>query len=128
MREYGERVAEMILVEGSAHEICVVLHLCLFSPSPVPTKSADGTKLIGDAFLSFDRYMPKTMINDAMEKLKESYPTFHSQVQDVVSRWTSDAKEDEKVEEKPTCALCEFVMTQLDSMLENNSTEVIIEI
>ncbi len=102
MKEYGERVAEMILIEGTAHEICAALHLCLFSPAPVKKVG----RLVGDSLLSFDRYMPQTMVND------------------IVNRWAPHKTQEADVDEKPTCALCEFVMTQLDSMLENNSTEV----
>jgi len=30
MENYGDRVIEMILVDGTAHEICAAVHLCLF--------------------------------------------------------------------------------------------------
>jgi len=91
MREYGDKVVEMILIDGSAHEICAAIHLCLFSPKPAQPQKPP--KIIVDSFLPFERYVPQVLVTK------------------------------KKVESKQTCTLCEFVMTQLDSMLKDNSTE-----
>lgn len=38
MKNYGDQVIEMILIEGSSHEICAALHLCLFSKVSPPAE------------------------------------------------------------------------------------------
>jgi len=98
MREYGDKVAEMIILEGTAHGVCAALHLCLWTPSP-PAQAPSDITLVGEAMLPFDRYMPQTMVEDEL------------------------TKEDDTTQ-RPSCALCEFVMTRLETMLNDNATEV----
>jgi len=93
MKEYGDRVMEMILIEGTAHEICAALHLCLWSTAPVRTPKPSMTVVVNSA-LPFERYVPQV---PAVEK--------------------------PNVQQKQTCVLCEFIMSQLDGMLKDNSTE-----
>jgi saposin len=46
MEEYGDRVIEMILIDGSAHEICAALHLCLLlTEEAVTVESAPAPAL-----------------------------------------------------------------------------------
>lgn len=40
MEDYGDRVIEMILIEGSSHEICAALHLCLFGQTKLPASQS----------------------------------------------------------------------------------------
>lgn len=81
---------EMILIEGTAHEICAALHLCLWSTST----GSQPNKIVVESALPMERYF---------------VPIPHRPA---------------TVGEKPTCTLCEFVITQLDGMLKDNSTEV----
>lgn len=98
MREYGETVTEIIVVEGTANGVCMALHLCLMSPSnPIPPTSSD-VKLVEEALVPFDRI--QTMIIDEISKMNVDH---HG---------------------NPACPLCEFVMTQLAQVLKDNATEV----
>jgi len=103
MKEYGEKVAEMIVIEGTAHGVCTLLHMCLFSPEDIDSvESQESIKLTGESMLPFDRYIPQTIVNEDIRNMKI---------------------DGEIVKEKPLCAICEFALTQIDNMLGTNATE-----
>lgn len=54
MKDYGDQVAEMVLIYGTAHGVCAAIHLCLLQP-PTPNK------IIIESQLPLDRYLPQTV-------------------------------------------------------------------
>lgn len=95
MKNYGDQVAEMVLIYGTSHGVCAALHLCLLSPVP-PTP----TKIVIQAQLPLDRYLPQAVTLDRVAQMQS--------VQDGSRK----------------CVMCEFVITTLDQRLQNNATEV----
>jgi hypothetical protein len=55
MEEYGDRVLEMILIDGTSHEVCAALHLCLFSPAP------QTNNIVIQSPLPFEKYSPSSI-------------------------------------------------------------------
>lgn len=97
MKNYGDQVAEMILIYGTSHGVCAAIHLCLMSPAPTQPQ-----RIVVESQLPLDRYLPQTVTLDRMSQLP--------QVND-------DSRK---------CVMCEFVITTLDQRLADNATEVII--
>lgn len=99
MKDYGDQVAEMILIYGTAHGVCAAIHLCLFSPIP-PTPN----KIVIESQLPLDRYLPQSVTLDRVAQMEA--------VEDDSNR----------------CVVCEFVITTLQQRLQDNSTEVHLKI
>jgi saposin len=61
------------------------------------------------------------MVSPALDQLKEKYPLIQAHLQSAIDNYNEEQLKN--VQEKPTCALCEFVITQLDNALGDNATE-----
>ncbi|CAL8094179.1 unnamed protein product [Orchesella dallaii] len=61
MRNYGDQVAEMILIYGTSHGVCAAIHLCLMSPPP--------QKIVIESQLPMDRYLPQSVTLDRVNEI-----------------------------------------------------------
>jgi saposin len=90
MESYGDRVVEMILIDGTSHEICAAMHLCLFAPAP--------PKIIVESVLPLEKYSP-SIIEGSAEEVNGEPDTKCVLCEYVISTLASKIKDNSTEEE-----------------------------
>jgi hypothetical protein len=106
MKNYGDEVLEMILIEGSSHEICAALHLCLMVTEVKVKVKVNDTAEVNDLSIP-----GPILVGD------------EPQVGVVVSQGQGQELEVQNGDD-PKCVLCEYVIQMLAERIKDNATEV----
>lgn len=110
MTNYGNQIGEMLVLEVTAREVCVGLHLCLL---PVEGEAPKKEKIVGESPLPLDRFMPQAILQGELNKVKAQHPELAGQLEE----------EEEVAGKGNTCVVCEFVIQKLVDRLSDNATE-----
>lgn len=101
--QYGTLVVQQLMsMEQQPKEICTFVGFCTETMKAIPMLTLQAAKTVSASkALPAAKLFPATKVDTATEKSKPMV----------------------RVRDSPTCAICEFVMKQLDSMLEDHATE-----
>ena len=117
MTYYGNQIGEMLVLEVTAREVCLALHLCIL-PQENRTGGPAKSKVVGESPLPLDRFMPQAMLKGELAKVKAEHPELATDLE------RGEKNEAEKKFGDNKCVICEFVIEQLVQRLSNNATEV----
>ncbi|XP_030603550.1 prosaposin-like isoform X2 [Archocentrus centrarchus] len=99
--QYGTLVVQQ-LMSMQPKEICTFVGFCTETMKAIPMLTLQAAKTVSTSkVFPAAKLFPATKVDSATEKSKPMV----------------------RVRDSPTCAICEFVMKQLDSMLEDHATE-----
>ncbi|CAH0559155.1 unnamed protein product [Brassicogethes aeneus] len=101
VQTYTNELVDMLMADFTPNEVCVYLHLCEDKPKP---KSEQR---------------PITVVDFDADFLKEGGDVRTNMIPDN----TVNGNPVKDVGNKPQCALCEFVMREIDDQLKDNKTD-----